>query len=111
MQAANPLKTSSIRFLGPLELGRVREDILAIPQAEWDSENAGKPNRNYGALDEAQHIVFRFISSVNDWRLHYDRPMWEKWRDRLEPLMRRAVEPYGYARTLAAQDPYPDSDQ
>jgi hypothetical protein len=106
---ANPLKTTSVRFLGPVDLGCVGEDILAIPQSVWDSENATKPNR-YGVLDQTQHIVFRFISSVDDWRQHYDRPLWAQWRDRLEPLMRQATRPYGYrngafSRVLLAKMP------
>ena len=46
----NPRKTSTIRPLGPVDIARLREAVLAIPEALWDAENASKPNR-FGALD------------------------------------------------------------
>lgn len=106
---ANPLKTTSVRFLGPVDLAGIGDDIRAIAPEMWERENATKPNR-YGVLDKTQHIVFRFISSVDDWRQHYDRPLWSQWRDRLEPLMRQATQPYGYregkfSRVLLAKMP------
>ncbi|HEY0178957.1 MAG TPA: aspartyl/asparaginyl beta-hydroxylase domain-containing protein [Dokdonella sp.] len=94
---ANPRKTTSIRNLGTIELGSVRDDILAIPPEVWEQENAGKPNR-YGVLDQTQHIIFRFISSPDDWRAFYDRPPWAAWAGRLEPLLQQATAAYGYRR-------------
>lgn len=92
----NPRKTTSVRFLGPVDLSSVREDILAIPQDLWDRENAAKPNK-FGALDRTQHIVFRFVAGFDDWRVANDRPLWNAWRSRIEPLLHQATRPYGYA--------------
>ena len=92
----NPRKTKSVRPLGVFDLGSLPQDVAAIPQAVWDRENAQKPNR-FGALDRTEHIVFRFVSGLNDWRQFYDREPWAEWRERLEPLMRAVVAPYGYA--------------
>jgi hypothetical protein len=95
---ANPRKTRSLRPLGPVELGSLREDILAIPEATWASENEGKPNRAYTSLDRTEHIIFRFVRDVGDWRDSIDYPLWATWRERLEPLLQTVIRPYGYAR-------------
>jgi hypothetical protein len=94
--AFNPRKTVSLRPLGKVDVARLREDVLAIPEPIWDFENSGKPN-DYRALDRTRHILFRFVDSTRDWRRSHDRPLWEAWRERLEPVLRQAVAPYGYA--------------
>ncbi len=78
----NPRKTTSVRRLGRLDIARLREAVLAIPEAMWDAENADKPNR-FEALDRTRHIVFRFVSNFQDWRQSYDRPLWHEWRELL----------------------------
>jgi hypothetical protein len=96
MPRSNPRKTASLRPLGKVDVAALRADILAIPDPIWDFENSSKPN-DYRALDRTRHIVFRFVDSTRDWRRSHDRPLWEAWRARLEPIMRQAVAPYGYA--------------
>lgn len=93
----NPRKTTSVRRLGNVDIGLLREAVLAIPEALWDAENAEKPNR-FEALDRTRHIVFRFVSSFADWRDSYDRPLWSQWRRLLEPVLIAATRDYGYAR-------------
>ena len=93
----NPRKTTSIRRLGDVDIMRLRQAVLAIPEAVWDQENASKPNR-FGALDATQHIIFRFVSSFNDWRRSDDKPLWSEWRPILEPVLAAATADYGYAR-------------
>jgi hypothetical protein len=95
--APNPRKTTSIRALGPVDVEALRAAVLAIPEAVWDEENAGKPNR-FEALDRTRHIVFRFVDDTRDWRRSHDRPAWAQWRSLLEPVLAQAVRPYGYAR-------------
>lgn len=101
MQAAviqpNPRKTTSVRRLGTIDIAALRADVLAIPEALWDVEDAAKPNR-FEALDRTRHIVFRFVSDFGDWRESYDRPLWAEWRTRLQPVLDQATVPYGYAR-------------
>jgi hypothetical protein len=93
----NPRKTTSIRQLGNVEVGALREAVLAIPEAQWDAENETKPNR-FGALDATRHIIFRFVSNFVDWRDSYERPLWNEWKPLLEPVLGAATAPYGYAR-------------
>ena len=95
--AANPRKTTTVRALGPVDIAALQAAAMAIPEAVWAAENAGKPNR-FGVLDETRHIVFRFIDDTCDWRRSYDRPAWQPWRGVLEPVLAQAVRDYGYAR-------------
>jgi hypothetical protein len=95
--AANPRKTTTVRPLGPVDVGALRAAVLTIPEAVWDVENAGKPNK-FEVLDDTRHVVFRFIDSPRDWRRSHDRPAWAQWRALLEPVMAAAVRDYGYAR-------------
>jgi hypothetical protein len=95
--AANPRKTTSVRQLGPVDIGALRTAVLAIPEEVWAAENASKPNR-FEALGATRHIVFRFIDSPRDWRGSHDRPVWVAWRGLLEPVLEQAVRDYGYAR-------------
>lgn len=95
--APNPRKTPHLRRLGSVDITALRAAVLAIPEAQWDAENAEKPNR-FEALDRTRHIVFRFVSNFRDWRDAYDRPLLEAWRPLLEPVLAQAVTPYGYAR-------------
>lgn len=94
---ANPRKTLSVRRLGPVDIAALRDAVLAIPESEWDAENADKPNR-FEALDSTRHIVFRFVANLRDWRSDYDRPNWAEWRALIEPVLTQAVAGYGYAR-------------
>jgi hypothetical protein len=94
---ANPRKTTSVRRLGPVEIGPLRAAVLAIPETVWDSENSRKPNR-FEALDTTRHIVFRFVSDFDDWRRSEDLHLWGAWRSLLEPPLAQATKSYGYAR-------------
>jgi hypothetical protein len=91
----NPRKTTSIRRLGTVEITRLRDAVLALPEAVWDAENASKPNR-FGALGTTRHVVFRFVSNFLDWRESYDRPLWNEWKNLLEPVLAAATAPYAY---------------
>jgi len=94
---ANPRKTRSVRQLGRVDIRALKTEVLAIPEAVWNAENASKPNK-FEVLDTTQHIVFRFVDSPRDWRGSHDRPAWSQWRDLLQPVLTQAVGPYGYAR-------------
>ena len=84
-------------MLGTVDIGALRDAVLAIPESLWDAEDADKPNR-FEALDRTRHIVFRFVDDTRDWRGSHDRAQWAQWRDRLLPVMAQATAPYGYAR-------------
>jgi hypothetical protein len=94
----NPRKTTSVRHLGTVDISRLREAVLAIPEEVWDREDSKKPNR-FDTLDKTRHIIFRMVSSnFLDWRSAEDAPLWTEWRRLLEPIMEEATAPYDYAR-------------
>jgi len=93
----NPRKTQSVRQLGTIDIAPLREAVLAIPEAQWDAENAAKPNR-FETLSSTRHIVFRFVSNFVDWRNSYERPAWSEWKPLVEPVLDAATADYGYAR-------------
>jgi len=92
---ANSRKTDSVRRLGTVDVAALREAVLAMPETVWNEENESKPNR-FEALDSTRHVVFRFVSSLKDWRDSHDRRLWSDWRHLLEPVMAAATEFYGY---------------
>lgn len=96
MPDVNPQKTRSIRRLGNVDIAELRAAVLNIPESVWESENAAKPNP-FNALEDAQHIVFRFVDDFRDWRRSHDREPWARWRQLLLPVMESAVAPYAYA--------------
>jgi hypothetical protein len=95
----NPRKTRTFRHLGQVEIAALKDAVLAIPEEQWNAENADKPNR-FEALDVTRHIVFRFVANYRDWRDSYDRPLWAEWKHLLEPVMQSATADYGYARGM-----------
>lgn len=99
MVQPNPRKTRTFRHLGQVDIVALKEAVLAIPDRQWNAENADKPNR-FEALDVTRHIVFRFVSNYRDWRDSYDRPLWNEWKDILLPVMEAATGEFGYANGI-----------
>lgn len=95
----NPRKTKSFRELCAVDVAGLKAAVAAIPEDLWGEENRAKPNK-FGALDRTEHIIFRFVRSLHDWRRTYDSHHWPAWRDKLEPVLAAAVRPYGYTRGL-----------
>ena len=63
--SANPRKTETVRDLGAVDIGALRANVMAIPEAVWVAENASKPNM-FEVLDGTRHIVFRFVDGPLD---------------------------------------------
>lgn len=97
MVQPNPRKARTFRHLGQVDIGPLKDAVLALTEDQWNAENADKPNR-FEALDVTRHIVFRFVANYRDWRESYDRPLWDEWKYLLLPVMEAATADYGYAR-------------
>jgi len=93
----NPHKTKSVRELGFVDISSIKEAILAIPEEVWNVENESKPNK-FNELKKARHIVFRFVKNLQLCTDYYDNPIWEKWKDKLQPVLDNAVTAYGYEK-------------
>lgn len=92
----NPRKTVSFRELGPVDVAALKQAVAAIPDDLWGAHNRAKPNK-FDALDATEHLIFRFVQSLQDWRTSYDSPLWPEWRSKIEPVLAAAVAPYKYA--------------
>ncbi len=93
---ANPKKTKTMRELGAVDISGIQQDIIDIPEELWKSQDYGKPNK-FESLGVTEHIVFKFIHNYDDHLSGYDLPIWEEWKDRLQPVLDATVKPYGYA--------------
>ena len=91
----NPFKTNSVKELDAIDIAGIIPDILSIPEGTWDEENKDKPN-NFYELKHTKHIVFKFVHDLKDCTKSYEFPIWESWKNRLQPILDKAVEPYGY---------------
>lgn len=88
-----------MRFLGEVDVTALAKAVAEIPAAVWNEENSHKPNK-FEALDKTQHIVFRFVKSVQDHRDSYDLPIWNDWSGKIMPVMDQATRSYGYKRAI-----------
>lgn len=95
----NPRKTTAVKFLGEVEVSDLAKAVSDIPAAVWDSENTHKPNK-FEALDKTQHIVFRFVKSVQDHKQSYDLPLWKQWAHEIVPVMEQVTRSYGYKNAI-----------
>jgi len=95
--APNPRKTTSVRRLGTVDVTRLRDAALGLPETVWNAENAAKPNQ-FDTLGRTEHVIFRMVSTFADWRESVDGPLWREWRALLEPALAAATSGYGYAR-------------
>lgn len=91
-------KTSSVRDLGPIDIGSLKTDLLALPDSAWDREDDYAANYNKrGAIRSASHIILRFCDRRSVPSRCYDLPAWDEWAERLLPILETAAAPFGYA--------------
>jgi hypothetical protein len=95
-------KTPQLVELGEVDISNVKQDILSIPESDWDDEDSQKANQQnkMGVLQETRHIIFKFSVKRKDPIEYFDLPAWAKWKDRLLPLMEEATKSYGYKKAI-----------
>jgi hypothetical protein len=92
----NQFKTKTVRELGAININAIVNDVASIPAHVWEEQNKEKPN-NFYEFYHTQHIVFRFVHELNDCSRSFEFPIWALWKDKIQPLLDQAVQPYGYA--------------
>ncbi|NCS23037.1 MAG: aspartyl/asparaginyl beta-hydroxylase domain-containing protein [Microcystis aeruginosa BS13-02] len=92
---ASPKKTKTIRELGPVDISSIREYILDLPREIWEFHDNDKPNK-FEKLGRTEHIVFKFIRDYDNHLDNFFYPIWDEWKNRLEPILETATKPYGY---------------
>lgn len=93
----NPNKTKGVTELGKVDISAVRDEIVNLTEAFWDAQDEAKPN-NFHEFYKTKHIIFKFVYDLNDCTRFYEFPIWEAWKEKLQPLMDAAVKPYGYEK-------------
>lgn len=95
----NRQKTAGIRDLGPVEVERLRRDVLALPAEEWDRPEDFAVNYNKEkVLRQVAHLTFRFSDRRASPIRYFELRRWSEWEDRLLPVMEEATRPLGYER-------------
>jgi len=87
--------TDFFNHLGPVDVDDLLERVKGIPESLWQSENEKKPNK-YRNLNETRHIMFRFVSGLDNVFEFHDLPLWEEWKEVLSPIMEQAAIRLGY---------------
>ena len=92
----NPNKTDSIRHLGEVDIAALQEAVDKLQESDWDLWDQQKPNP-YPSLRQVKHIVFKFSAKRSKPLKYHTYPVWEDWKDLIEPILEAATKPYGYA--------------
>ncbi len=96
----NPRKTVTVKELGTVDISSIQEDILNLSQDDWDKYDRLKPNGWRVFNRTTQHIVFKFVTDYGaPFPEIVEYPIWEKWKNKLEPVIKAIVEVYGYSES------------
>ena len=97
MVVENPLKTKTVRELGPVDISSIKDEIINLSQEYWDIYDRIKPNK-FGEFDTTKHIVFKFVADFDkEFPDIVEFPVWADWKEKLEPIMEAVTKQYGYA--------------
>lgn len=92
----NPNKAKTVRELGAVDISAIRSEILNLSAEFWQEQNSQKPI-SFRELSQTEHIVFKFIKNFHSHLDSVEYPLWQSWRDKIEPLLTVATKSYGYA--------------
>ena len=97
LEARKYPKTDFYNDLGAAEINALIERVKNIPESQWKSEDADKPNK-YARLNDTRHIMFRFINYGDSVFDFHDYPLWDEWKAMLLPIMEQAADTLGYKK-------------
>ncbi len=89
-------KTTGFRDLGAIDVDALAEQVRAMPEEQWRSHDATKPNR-FDTLGGTQHLVMRFVRQVAVPTDAYSLPAWTEWESLVQPVLDEAARRLGYA--------------
>jgi len=95
----NPNKTKTVRELGQVDISVIRAEIINLSPQFWQEQNSNKPN-SFKALKQTEHIVFKFIRNFQSHLDSVEYPIWETWREKIEPPLNFATKSYGYQQGM-----------
>ena len=88
-----------VRELGPVPEALLEplDRLLVNARDTFLIENAHKPNK-FGDFEKGtQHIIFKFPVSLQDHTRSAFKPIWDKYRDAVQPIIDAITPQYGYA--------------
>jgi len=88
-----------VRELGPVPEALLEplDRLLANSRETFLVENAHKPNK-FGDFEKStQHIVFKFPLELDDHTRSKYKPIWEKYRAAVEPIIEAVTPYYGFS--------------
>ncbi len=95
----NPNKTRRYKELGPVDISSIKDEILNLSDEYWDMYDRIKPN-TFGEFTTTNHIIFKFIDDYNEvFPTIIEYPVWDDWKDKLEPIMKAVTAQYGYSES------------
>ncbi len=93
----NTKKTKEILEICKINISSIKDHILTIPKNDWNDTDSEKANYNKdGVLKQTQHIIFKFSNKKQVPITYFDLPVWDKWKDKLLPVMNEVTQHYGY---------------
>ncbi len=97
----NQHKTEKIRCLGEVDTTEIIQLLNDRSHSDWDQEIDFKTNYNKrkghkSALQQVQHITFRFSNKQNAKIEYMELSSWKSWESVLLPIMESVTALYGY---------------
>ena len=92
-------KPEFLTELGKVDVTSLKRLVAGVSESVWDAEDSRKENR-FEVFHHTRHIIFRFIAGMRDHREFYSTPIWSAWRGHLQPIMDRAIEPFGFTEPV-----------
>lgn len=101
VEAINPGKVETCLDLGRIDISGIQQDIIDIPDEVWEQEHRDSPNYNQaGVLKHTRQISLKFSDKLKLPFTYFEMPLWAEWKDRLQPVMDKAIESYGYEHVM-----------
>lgn len=86
---------TDFRDLGAVDVSGIAAALEPLGERFWDLEDERKENA-FSVFHHTRHLILRFMADAQDPRSWYARPLWPMLRSVVEPVLVRAVEPYGF---------------
>ena len=88
-------KPQAVEKLCAVALSGVKETVLKISDKMWSGEDSRKEN-NFACFHHTQHIVFRFITDMEDHTEFHTNRSWHLWEPMFMPIMQQVAAVYGF---------------
>jgi hypothetical protein len=86
----------TFRDLGEVDVAAIATALTPLSERFWEIEDERKENA-FSVFHHTRHLILRFIDDADDPRSWYERPLWPMLRPTVQPVMKRAVEPYAFS--------------